>query len=297
MRNQGTGWEHALAALGDFYEQVDGLDVPGDPAAAEASIGPYPQAAALLGQRTAELHRALASDASDPDFAPEPLTAADLEFLRESMGDQFTRSLEMLQESLGQGRFSGPVETQARQVLEHAPALLAELDALRSARPGSTRIRCHGDYHLGQVLRVDDDFVILDFEGEPARPLDARRRKETPMKDVVGMLRSFDYAAYAALFERTREQPDDFDRLAPWARHWAARVSAAFLNAYRTAAGTADAGTANFVPADPRDFGLLLRSFTLDKALYELAYELNNRPDWVRIPIQGILALASENGS
>ncbi len=108
-------------------------------------------------------------------------------------------------------------------MLDQTPGLMDELDALLAVQPGSTRIRCHGDYHLGQVLRVDDDFVILDFEGEPARPLDARRRKETPLKDVVGMLRSFDYAASAALFQRTGDQPADFDRLAPWARLWAAR--------------------------------------------------------------------------
>ncbi len=107
-------------------------------------------------------------------------------------------------------------------MLDQAPGLMAELDALPTTQPGSRRIRCHGDYHLGQILRVDDDFVILDFEGEPARSLDARRRKETPLKDVVGMLRSFDYAANAALFQWTGDQPADFDRLAPWARLWAA---------------------------------------------------------------------------
>ncbi len=271
--NQGTGWDHALGELRAFYERVDRPDTADDPVAAEALVGSYPAAAALLGRRTAELHRALASDESDPDFAPEPLTVSDLSCLRESMRDQFARTLEVLEDSLGQGRFSASDEAQARQVLDQASGLMAELDALPAARPGSTRIRCHGDYHLGQVLRVDDDFVILDFEGEPARPLDARRRKETPMKDVVGMLRSFDYAAYAALFERTRDRSADYDRLAPWARLWAARASTAFLDAYRAAVGSAD-----FIPADPDVFGLLLRLFTLDKALYEALVRAEQSP-------------------
>ena len=289
--NQGTGWDHALGELRAFYERVDRPDTPDDPAAAEALVGSYPAAAALLGRRTAELHRALASDTSDPDFAPEPLTAADLSFLRESMRDQFARPSSSWKTASARGGSLPRCKPRPGRCWTRRQGLMAELDALPAARPGSTRIRCHGDYHLGQVLRVDDDFVILDFEGEPARPLDARRRKETPMKDVVGMLRSFNYAAYAALFQRTRDKPADSDRLAPWARLWAARASTAFLDAYRAAVGEAD-----FVPADPDALGLLLRLFTLDKALYELWYELNNRPDWVRIPIQGILALARPTG-
>jgi maltose alpha-D-glucosyltransferase/alpha-amylase len=292
VRNQGTGWDHAFRELKAFFERADREGTVDDLADADdALMGSYPAAAELLGRRTAELHRALASDAFDPDFAPEPLIAADLSFLRQRIRDQFEQALEGLEDSLGRNQFPATVQTQARQVLAQAPRLLAELDALPAARPGSVRIRCHGDYHLGQILRVDDDFVILDFEGEPTRPLDARRRKDTPIKDVVGMLRSFDYATYAALFERTSDNRANFERLAPWARLWVARASAAFLDAYR-----AEAGGEEFVPADSDAFGLLLRSFTLDKVLYELWYELNNRPDWVRIPIQGILALARPPG-
>src|SRR3954451_18877425 len=152
--------------------------------------------------------------------------------------------------------------------------------------PGSTKIRVHGDYHLGQVLRTGDDFVILDFEGEPARPLPQRRRKQTPLKDVVGMLRSFDYAAYAGLFAVTQDRPADFERLIPWAQAWQVWTAAAFLRQYlATAAGAA------FLPAEPGVVSRLLRAFSLEKALYELLYELNNRPDWVRIPLHGILAL------
>ena len=148
------------------------------------------------------------------------------------------------------------------------------------------KTRVHGDYHLGQVLRADDDFVILDFEGEPARSVEERREKQSPLKDVVGMLRSFDYAAYAGLFEFTRSRPEDFDRLEPWARLWQTWTSAAFWREYRAVSGKAP-----YLPDDPASLGLLLDAYTLDKILYELLYELNNRPDWVCIPLQGIESL------
>ncbi len=151
-------------------------------------------------------------------------------------------------------------------------------------------IRVHGDYHLGQVLRVDDDYVILDFEGEPAKPLAKRREKQSPLKDVVGMLRSFDYAAHAGLFAATEGQrPAERDRLVPWARTWQSWTSARFLRAYLDTAGPA-----SFLPRDRADLDRLLRAFTLDKAMYELLYELNNRPDWVRIPLRGVVSLIEQ---
>jgi 1,4-alpha-glucan branching enzyme len=302
--NQGTGWEHALHELGRYYEETSRRPAPADPVPGadgsylELSEGPIPDAvrravgsylkdAAALGRRTAELHRALASDPQDPEFAPEPLSAADLSSLKESIREQFEQTLAVLRENLG-GLPEG-VGLQARRVLDEAPGLLAQLDELPALNPGSTKIRCHGDYHLGQVLRTDEDFVILDFEGEPAKTLRQRREKQTPIKDVVGMLRSFDYAAFAALFAFTKDRPEDFGRLAPWAKLWRTWTSAAFLKAYREAADGA-----SFLPPDRGAFAALLRAFTLDKALYELLYELNNRPDWVQIPLQGILALLAQ---
>jgi 1,4-alpha-glucan branching enzyme len=148
------------------------------------------------------------------------------------------------------------------------------------------KTRVHGDYHLGQVLRADDDYVILDFEGEPARSVEERREKQSPLKDVVGMLRSFDYAAYAALFEYCKSRPEDFDQLEPWARLWQTWTSAAFWREYRAVSGKAP-----YLPDDPAALNLLLEAYTLDKVLYELLYELNNRPDWVGIPLQGIESL------
>lgn len=290
--NEGTGWEHALHELKHYYEQADRRPLPDDLVPSQASplaheiVGDYLKAAATLGRRTAELHRALASDPRDPSFAPEPLAEADVRLLGDGVRDQFGRMLAALEANLE--HLPPASRLRASRVLDGAPRLTAQLDALRAMEPGSTRIRCHGDYHLGQVLRTGDDFVILDFEGEPAKTLEQRRRKEPPIKDVVGMLRSFDYAAWAGLFAFTADRPDDFEPLSPRAKFWADCVSAAFLREYRAAARGAA-----FLPADPSALATLLRAFTLDKALYEVLYELNNRPDWVRIPLEGILHLVA----
>ena len=148
------------------------------------------------------------------------------------------------------------------------------------------RTRVHGDYHLGQVLRTEDDFVIVDFEGEPARTLEERRAKQSPLKDVAGMLRSFSYATYAALFAFTVHAPEEFAALTPWADAWEHWVSAAYLNAYRATIGDRD-----LLPRGAA-FDVLLRAHMLEKAIYELQYELSSRPEWVHIPLTGILKLA-----
>ena len=153
------------------------------------------------------------------------------------------------------------------------------------------RIRIHGDYHLGQVLQVKTDYVILDFEGEPARPMSERRAKASPLKDVAGMLRSLGYAAYSGLMAFTTRRPEDWESLEQWALLWERSMGAEFLRAYlQTARG------APFLPAADEDFRSLLGVFLLDKALYEFSYELNNRPAWLRIPLMGILSLPLEAG-
>src|SRR5215470_15476287 len=178
-------------------------------------------------------------------------------------------------------------------VLEIASAVLSRrtriLDHFTALRPESFqtwRTRVHGDYHLGQVLKVKTDFVILDFEGEPARPLPARRAKQCPLKDVAGMLRSFSYAAYSSLINYTTRHAGDMASLEPWARLWERSVGMEFLRAYRqTAQG------AVFLPESAEDFRKVLDIFLVDKALYEVLYELNARPAWVRIPLMGIMSL------
>ncbi|MGI8770192.1 MAG: maltose alpha-D-glucosyltransferase, partial [Acidobacteriaceae bacterium] len=178
------------------------------------------------------------------------------------------------------------IDELAGLVLSRRRAVAERLARFTMPQGASLRIRIHGDYHLGQVLRSKGDFVILDFEGEPARSLGERRAKQSPMKDVAGMLRSFSYAAYAGLLKATTRRPGDRSRLDPWARLWEHSVGGAFLHAYRHA--TQGSGV---VPAEDESFRQLLEVYTLDKALYELVYELNNRPAWVRIPLNGILEI------
>ena len=160
---------------------------------------------------------------------------------------------------------------------------------MRDVTSGGRSIRCHGDYHLGQVLVTEGDVAILDFEGEPARPLAERRTKSSPLRDVAGMLRSFGYAAATSLSAATMTRPEDVDRLSPWSVFWEIWVSAVFERAYLSAVAGA-----SIVPSEPRDRDVLLRAFIVDKALYQVGYELNNRPEWVHIPLIGLLRLIAE---
>jgi maltose alpha-D-glucosyltransferase/alpha-amylase len=163
------------------------------------------------------------------------------------------------------------------------------LSGLLDRRIGGARIRCHGDLHLGQILYTGRDIAFIDFEGEPGRPLSERRLKRSALTDVAGMIRSFHYAASGALLRLTEAgaiRPADAPRLDSWAQHWYVWVAAAFLAGYRTAVAGAD-----FLPGDRDEWAILLDALLLQKAFYELSYELNNRPEWVSIPLQGIVSL------
>jgi maltose alpha-D-glucosyltransferase/alpha-amylase len=176
----------------------------------------------------------------------------------------------------------------ALEVFAAGPKLMQRVERYAQHPPHGFKTRYHGDYHLGQVLLARNDFVIIDFEGEPARSLAERRRKHSPLRDVAGMLRSFDYARHMALMQAARHE-GDLDRLAPVAADWLSRVRGAFLEAYRAEAVAAG------LYAEPQDFDRqqpLLELFELEKALYELRYELANRPDWVSVPLNGVTALA-----
>ncbi|HEU5116241.1 MAG TPA: putative maltokinase [Isosphaeraceae bacterium] len=299
--NQGTGWEHALNQLNDYYARARSAADPAPeddraplvlanepiPASATSTLGPAIRDAETLGRRTAELHLALGSETPNSAFQPQPYSKDQYASLAHDVREQVERSLQTLQENLD--RLSGVTLDEALRVLDHSGNLLAQLDELTHRSPQVDAIRVHGDYHLGQVLRVQDDYVLLDFEGEPARPLAKRLEKQLPIKDVVGMLRSFDYAAYAGLFAATQGDPEAASSLAPWARAWRLWTSVAFLKAYLD-----KARDARFLPQRDEDLHLLLSVFTIDKSLYELLYEMNNRPDWVRIPLQGVLAILDE---
>ena len=296
VENQSDGWRHALEELDSYHRRVSHcLPSPDDrpllelaesdpPSPVRETIGSYLDSAATLGRRTAELHRALAADTQNPDFAPEPFTPKDAAALRDSVRAQAECALAALRDNIE--RLPVEIASSARRLLDEGPEALKRLEQERPFDGGAAKIRCHGDYHLGQVLRVADDYVLLDFEGEPARSVQERRARQSPLKDVAGMLRSYHYAAYAGLFEFASHDPRAFSDLEACAEAWFRWVSAAFLRAYRTAASGAA-----FLPADRVSFAALLDAFRLDKVFYELNYELNNRPDWVRIPLRGILTL------
>ena len=259
------------------------------PTAAMETIGGYVESARLLGRRTAELHRALASDTTDPQFAPEPFTPLYQRSLYQSMRSLTRQTLLMLGRRVKD--LPESLRPAAEQILGAENEILKRFHMLTDRKIGAMRIRCHGDYHLGQVLYTGKDFVIIDFEGEPARSLTERRLKRPSLRDAAGMLRSFHYAAYAALIDLAErgglsERPDALPRLETQARFWHVWVSAAFMKAYLDVAGDAP-----FMPKARAEAQVLLDAHLLEKAVYELAYELNSRPNWARIPLTGILDL------
>jgi maltose alpha-D-glucosyltransferase / alpha-amylase len=253
--NQSDGWSHALDML-----------ATGDRGAIER----YQPFAALLGRRTGELHVALSSHPKDPAFAPEATTMLATRSIYQSIRTPALQVMRQLKRQLT--RLPDDAREEAEAVVALESKLLPRLRALLNRPISAHRIRCHGDYHLGQVLFTGGDFVIVDFEGEPLRPLPERRLKRWASKDVAGMLRSFTYAAEAAAVEFGEE--------------WAERASTAFLRAYWEAAGSAP-----FASAKAEERRLLLDAMLIEKALYELSYELDNRPEWVRIPLRGLRRL------
>lgn len=214
-----------------------------------------------LGKRVGELHRALSSDASDPVFAPEPVLQEDLQRWSASIMGELGVTL------ADAGRLHADLERQRERLLEYARRLA-------HVTPSGQKIRIHGDLHLGQVLRAESQWLIFDFEGEPSRSFTQRREKYSPLRDVAGMLRSFDYAEATVLLEGSAPTP----RMAP--------SRDAFLEGYREATRGAA-----FLPQDDATFWVMLRAFELEKLLYEVRYELQNRPDWVRIPVQALLRM------
>ncbi len=283
--SEGDAWRLTLDAVGNYFERVlarkAGLNGGISPALTEELIGGvFPDKARLLGQRTGELHRALASDAEDPAFAPEPFNAMAQRSVVQSMRASARQAFGLLRKKLEDlpQKFRG----EAEEVLAAETQILAQERRLLEQRSPAHKIRIHGDFHLGQALYTGRDFVFLDFEGEPARPLSERKLKRSPLRDVAGMMRSFQYAAYSALWQRA-VRPEDVPFLEKWADVWYREISSAYLQSYLNA--TADA---LFLPRDERDLQVALETYLLDKAVYEVGYELNHRPDWVVIPIRGI---------
>ena len=297
VANEGDGWEWTLGELARFYESVATCPAPADegeaasllkpgrvPEEARERAGLYLEAAALLGRRTAEMHLALATETDDEAFQAEAFGAEDLERDAARIEAQINSTLAALKVKIF--GLKDEAADDAGMILSRRIELFGSARAIATGETSGKRIRIHGDYHLGQVLRAKNDFVLLDFEGEPARSLEERRRKQCPLKDVAGMLRSFSYAAAAGLEQYLQRHPDRLGALEGWSRLWQNAVSAEFLRGYGEAMGPRP----DLLPGAERA-DALLNAYLLEKALYELLYELNTRPGWVRIPLAGILAL------
>jgi len=302
VENQGDAWRYSLEAIDRAFDRAIALGsfhvppaptgllerVTSEPERDVADvIGPFLALIERLGTRTAELHLALTSeDAGGPDFVLEPFTTLQQRSVYQSsrtLLGQTLRSLRKAQRGLDEA-----TRALAEQVLESEDELDQRLRRILDHKLDCARIRTHGDLHLGQVLATGGDFVFIDFEGEPARSLGERRLKRSPIRDVAGLVRSFDYVAAASLRDG-RLRHEDEETMAPWAEAWADWSSAAFLRAYlERAAG------APFLPGDRPDLAMLLDFFVIDKCIYEVRYELDNRPDWVAIPLSNLIRMLQE---
>ncbi len=295
--SEGDAWTFSLNALSRFFERalvssvqpsvaertaasVLELATLDPPAILEEAAGGYMTQARLLGRRTAELHLALAGDRENPAFAPEAFTGLYRRSIYQSLRSNARTTFDLLRRRLS--ILPESVRDEARAVLALEDRLLRQARAVIDRKIAMARFRIHGDYHLGQVLYTGKDFVIVDLEGEPSRSLSERRFKRSPLRDLAGMIRSFEYVtAYAVRHGPMRTE--DVPALLPWAQLWRRWASASFLRGYFDVAGDA-----SFLPKGSESFGAMLDFYLLDKAIYELRYELNNRPDWVSIPLEGI---------
>jgi maltose alpha-D-glucosyltransferase/alpha-amylase len=300
-------WEFTLDALGKFYERVQtlplekrSLQMPDASLAklvatvpteqAREMIDTYLESARILGERTAAMHLALAAETEDRNFAPELFSPHGQRGLFQSMLNLTRQNLLLLARQ--SKNFTPEISAQVQQVLALEPEILKRFRGIYERPLKAARIRSHGDFHLGQVLYTGKDFLIIDFEGEPALAISERRLKRSPLTDVAGMIRSFHYASYAALLkflERGELAEGQLASLLAWSKFWARWVGAVYYKAYLQAAKDA-----SFLPSNESDLQMLMEVFLLRKSIYELGYELNNRPDWVKIPLQGILELMSE---
>jgi len=279
--NQGDAWNFTVDQLARLLESQRNVDT--DP---QTGIDAMSERMQVLARRLGELHLALARPSRLPAFAPEAIAATDLARWAAAVRGECELTLNLL--ARRHADLSEPLAVLASRIA----AARGELDAriANTAKPpaGGLKTRLHGDLHLQQVLLARDDFLIIDFEGEPQRTLEERHAKHSALRDLAGMLRSFDYARHTALHQ-TAQGTAELERFGPIARRWERGLREAFVRTYRevTVAGGLYASAAAFDTARP-----LLELFELEKAFYELRYELDNRPDWVGVPLAGIAALA-----
>ncbi len=296
--NQGDAWTVTLDSVGRYFERVISqnikpqnfdlnleniFDIQFDflPGILQDLIGIfYFEKARLLGKRTGEMHMALsASKASD--FAPEAFSMLYQKSLYQTLQSDTIRGLNFLRDNVNSLPIK--IKKEAEKILSLQSEILKFCKNILRKKISAQKIRIHGDYHLGQVLSTGDDFIIIDFEGEPIRSPGERRLKFTSFRDVAGMVRSFHYAVYSVFFQRSKIRPEDMEAMQPWIEPWYYYITGAFLNSYLETVKGSD-----FIPEAKDELSILLNVFLIDKSIYEIGYELNNRPDWVVIPMEGL---------
>ncbi|MFN8391112.1 MAG: maltose alpha-D-glucosyltransferase [Bdellovibrionota bacterium] len=300
-------WTYTLDELGRFFEYVgtrlqlapppvfpEGRSTPIElideplPDHARESIGPYLHSAELLGKRTAEMHLALSRGGGDPRFAPEPFTPFYQRSLYQSMRNLTQHVMKLLRDKVSS--LEGNTLATANRLLQNEEAVLKQLREVTAHKISAQRIRCHGDFHLGQVLYTGKDFTFIDFEGIPHRPISERRIKRSPLRDVAAMLRSFHYAAAVAFQKNTAvlvNKPEDAVTYAAWIHYWYVWTAATFLRSYLTVSTEA-----SYMPKTSSEVRFLLAAYTIEKAFVELEVELTHRPDWAIVPLRGLLEAA-----
>jgi maltose alpha-D-glucosyltransferase / alpha-amylase len=298
VRNAGDAWTYSAENIRHYFEKIlsnlQTFEVPAmtgsvfekspqaPPELLKELIGEfYLEMVGLLGRRTGELHLALASETGDPEFAPEPFSKLYQRSVFQSMRSTTRRTMQVLKKSFE--KLPEAIKDEAKHILDSEREILNRLRRITEKKINVVKIRIHGDFHLAQVLYTGNDFILIDFEGEPTRPLTERSIKRSPLRDVTGMIRSFQYVAYNSLMSQSSGRIDDFGALEPWIQPWLLCVSRVFWSSYLESVGQAA-----FIPEQWEDLQVLLQSYLLEKAVYELGYELNNRLDWVMIPIKGI---------
>lgn len=309
VHNEGDAWSYTLDSVSKFLDSahMEKVEVPhvdfsveqllhriqDAPGTVFEPLGSYLESVRILGQRTAEMHRILASETREAAFKPEPFSTLYQRSLFQSQRGLTAQVFQMMRKKIKD--LPETMRQDAQSILDLREDILNRFRSMLKRKINAVRTRIHGDYHLGQVLFTGKDFIIIDFEGEPLRPISERRIKRSPLRDVAGMLRSFHYAAYSALFSRQTGgtmRPEECQSLESWARFWNLWVSVYFFKGYMNVASREA-----FIPHEAEELQILLECYLLEKAIYEVGYELNNRPDWLKIPFQGILQLVGSAAS
>jgi maltose alpha-D-glucosyltransferase/alpha-amylase len=285
LRNQGDGWTWVLAYLARALEDAAIATQAGHDGATTAELmAPYESFAATIGTRLAELHACLAQPSDDPAFAPEPAGKDDVAAWETEAQDQLDRAFEALDKA--KADLDPEVAAIAAKFLGKRRETHDLVRKMAHAKNAGLKTRIHGDFHLGQILVVQNDIHIIDFEGEPAKPLKARRAKASPLRDVAGILRSFDYAAAASVNNRQATSPKLDERQLDLLGQFTAAAGDAFRNAYHAVLAEAPHP---WLDLDSEE--RLLRMFLIEKAAYEICYEAANRPAWIAFPLRGLTRL------